>query len=461
MFENVLGQPATAQLSGDIQAGGLAPSLLFTGPPASGKGTAGLELGRALSCENPLVPAPWNCGCSACAQHRLLSHPDLLILGPRSFSAETAAAAAAFLREPAAPQGRLLFIRSVRKLLVRFNPLLWEEDPKIGKLSPLIAALDEDLDELIRRHMAGTPPEAGPAEQGVLKKISDSILKNVLKLEAEGIGDLIPVAHIRRASYWSRLAPLGKRKLLFIENADRMQDGARNALLKILEEPPDSVHILLCSAHREALIPTILSRLRPYRFYQREAAAEEALIRRVFREEGTAAGGPGASPLAAYFDSFLPVPAERLYPLAAFFAASLALQTIYLLRKRGLGSPPPELSALGKEAAPLAEAAGLGRPLGDSRLYLAKVLEGAEQFAGPGLFTRFLRLLLSLVSQSLKNRPASDGPPAPAGIGYAGIWQRLAGEAETAVGIYNQSPALALERLGTEFRRAAAEYYGG
>ena len=51
MFENVLGQSASLQLTSDVEAGRLAQSMLFEGPQASGKGTAALELGRVVSCE--------------------------------------------------------------------------------------------------------------------------------------------------------------------------------------------------------------------------------------------------------------------------------------------------------------------------------------------------------------------------------------------------------------------------
>jgi DNA polymerase-3 subunit gamma/tau len=452
MFENVLGQPAAAQLAADLRAGALAPSLLFVGPRAAGKGTAALELARALSCENLRSPGAWNCPCAACERHRLLAHPDLLILGPRSFYTEAAAAAAAFARNPEASQGRLLFIRAVRKLLVRFSPLLWEEDAKIGKLSSLISALDEDLDELIRPRSGEASPGSDPREREGFAKLSAAILKNVRTLEAEGVGELTPVAHVRRAAYWSRLAPLGRRKLLLIENADKMQDSARNALLKILEEPPESVHILLCTVRREGMLPTVLSRLRPYRFYQRDAVVEEDLIRRVFREPEPVERGSSPSLLGAYFDSFLPIPGTALYPLAAFFAASLARQTLGSLRRRGI-SPPPELVALGKHSAPLAEAAGFGRPQEDPRLCITRVLEGAGQFEEAGRWSTFLELLLRLVSESLR------GNGLPSGIAFADLWRRLTGEAGTAVETYNQSPALALERLGVEFRRGAAEYY--
>jgi DNA polymerase-3 subunit gamma/tau len=427
MFENVQGQAAVIQLSADIRGGVLAPAMLFFGPPASGKGTAGLELARVLSCE---AAAAWNCTCSACSRHRSLTHPDLLLLGSRPFSMESAAAAAALLREESAST-RFLFIRSVRKLTARFSPALWEDDPKLGKLSGLIASLEEDLDEL-------ELVEEGKA--GELEKLSRDVVKNVYKLEAEGIGELIPVAHIRRAAYWSRLAPTGKRKCILIENADRMQESGRNSLLKILEEPPGRVTIMLTTARREGLIPTVLSRLRPYRFARREAAVEAELIRRVFRDTGQG--------INAYLDSFLPISEETLRALAAFFAASLAAAAVVQIRSGGRPLPE-ELVELGRYAAPIAEAAGLGRPVTDLKGAVGRVLEGTDQFSVRFLFPRFLRLLLSMVSGGIK--------PSPGRIGLSEIWLKEIEEARIAVDIYNQNPALAMERLGTELRRSMAD----
>ena len=126
MFENVLGQNSTSQLISDINSSKLAPALLFSGPPSSGKGTSSLELARVLSCEKE-IKAAWDCSCPSCARHRLLIHPDLLCLGLKSFCAEISASAEAVKRDRT---GRVLFIRSSRKLLARFNPFLWEDDPR-------------------------------------------------------------------------------------------------------------------------------------------------------------------------------------------------------------------------------------------------------------------------------------------------------------------------------------------
>jgi DNA polymerase-3 subunit gamma/tau len=394
-----------------------------------------------------------------------------LILGSRSFSAEIAAAAAAFFRESALPSSRLLFIRSVRKLLVRFSSAIWEDEPKLAKLSGLIEGLDGDLDEFMREDQTGGNAISDNAK---LKKICESIRKNALKLEMEGIGDLIPVSHIRRAAWWSRLAPAGKQKLLLIENADRMQEGGRNALLKILEEPPERVRIVLTTAHGGALLPTIVSRLRPYRFYPRDAATEKEVIRRVFRDSsasGTAApetggdGEPRRAPkqsgmVTAYLDSFLPVSGKTLSALAAFFAASLAYQGALALRKRGAPELPEPLIALGKYAAPIAGEAGFER-VGDIGVCVAQIVKEADNFEFSRLFSRFLASFMALVSGSMRSRfslSPGNGGDSPAGwIGFTETLKQLTSEADAAVGTYNQSPALALERFGAEFRRIMAD----
>ncbi|GHV17703.1 hypothetical protein FACS189493_5790 [Spirochaetia bacterium] len=488
MFENVLGQEAAAQLSQDILKDTLAPSMLFRGQAASGKGTAALELARVLSCQDvggkngggqggQNGRALWNCACPACSRHRLLYHPDLLVLGPRSFSREIAAAARIFAAESGETASRLLFIRAVRKLLIRFSPVLWEDDSKAGKLSPLIESLEADLDEIIARF--GTEAGAEKAPDGDwATKIGEGILKNAFKLEAEGIGELIPVAHIRRAAYWSRMAPQGRRKFLLIENADRMQDAARNALLKILEEPPDRVAIVLTTAHGDALLPTIRSRLRPYRFYPRSAEVEKEVIRRVFHNAPSPQGELSAeaavqmgSLLPAYLDSFLPVSPERLYPLAAYLAASVTYQAVVTFKARRSSPLPEELVALGKHAAPIAEAAGLGRPAKDTGSCVQGILAGAEKFEVPGLFAQFLRQLLRVVSGGLRGTAAGpdQGLLAPGQAAFlpggtaalADIWRTAVGEAADAAGVYNQGVSLVLDRLCTELKGRITGLYAG
>ena len=153
MFENVLDQNVTTLIQEDIQKDSLPNSLLFSGPEGSGKLTCAIETARVLSCTNTQNRGNWNCTCSSCLKHKALIHPNLLIVGSRECVLEIDAAKKTFMtaietNAQYLPSARYLFIRSIRKLTIRFSPLLWEEDDKLSKISPLIANIDELLEEI-------------------------------------------------------------------------------------------------------------------------------------------------------------------------------------------------------------------------------------------------------------------------------------------------------------------------
>jgi DNA polymerase-3 subunit delta' len=58
----------------------------------------------------------------------------------------------------------------------------------------------------------------------------------------------------------------GKARVFLIEDADKLNDSSANALLKVLEEPPDTSHIVLLTARPAMLLATIRSRCQMLRF---------------------------------------------------------------------------------------------------------------------------------------------------------------------------------------------------
>ena len=428
MFENIIEQGAVLQLRDDILSRRLAPSMLFFGPPESGKGSAALELARFLSCEGD---ASWKCSCPACESHRYLQHSDLLMLGTRSFQAEITACCSVFLRNPSSMSAKILFTRSLRKLQLRFSAVLMEDDPKLGKVSSVLQSLEEGLSELWV-----TDTEA--IGKAALEKLCGSLIKDALAL-AGGLSVNIPIGHIRRAAYWCRLAPNGKHKTLLIENAEDMRDEACNSLLKLLEEPPDTVTIILTSRRREAIMPTILSRLRPYRFLKRSAESEKEVLRRVFQDSaGEKPHAAGSSLISAYLDSFLELGTEKMYPLAAWFVASLA-RIAALSLKRNKITVPRIINTMGERYAPIADAAGFDRSVKPQ--IIVKTLIGESNNFEDDSFSRFLGLCLDMVSAVM--REMDD----PRFIAYNDMFKKYTGEAETAVEVLNQSASLALEAL--------------
>ncbi len=57
-----------------------------------------------------------------------------------------------------------------------------------------------------------------------------------------------------------------RHRFVIIDPADRLADPAANALLKTLEEPRAGTHLILITAARSALLPTLISRCQRVRF---------------------------------------------------------------------------------------------------------------------------------------------------------------------------------------------------
>jgi DNA polymerase III subunit delta' len=69
-------------------------------------------------------------------------------------------------------------------------------------------------------------------------------------------------------------------RLLVIDHADELSPDVQNTLLKTLEEPRPAVHIVLVTAARESLLPTVLSRTQRIRFLPVGIAALGEVARR-------------------------------------------------------------------------------------------------------------------------------------------------------------------------------------
>lgn len=281
MYDNLLHQNVTALLTNDIQKNQLPGAILFNGIQGSGKLTCALETARILSCTGE-KKGYWLCTCPSCLQHKALVSNNLLITGPRDCTPEISAATKAFLNAVTANSkhlvaSRYLFLRSVRKLTSRFSPVLLKGDEKLNKIASLMSAIDEEIEPL------DFPHELPDFES--ISKACEKIASSCEKLETEFLYDSIPIALIRNAFTWARLKSVDGMKTIIIENADRMSDSVRNALLKILEEPPADTVFILTTARRNAVMPTILSRVRTYNFAERNLDQQKEVISRVFHNE--------------------------------------------------------------------------------------------------------------------------------------------------------------------------------
>ena len=420
MLENLIGQEdVKTLLCSELERKELPGSMLFEGPPLSAKLSASLELARILSCDRL---AEWNCPCEQCARHRALTHQDMLILGPKSFREELAIGAAMMERAPGVAS-RYFFVRAARKLIRRFDRELYEgEESRLSKALPLVRQVIEGLDVC-------APAKVGSGSDDVaVAKEATKLLGICAKLE-DMLPAATPVFQVRSMEFWARLAPYGKRKTIIIEHADTMLDSSRNALLKILEEPPSHVVFVLTTSRRQAIIPTILSRVRRYRFIQRTGSDAKAVIERIFKDTSS-----GLASVGEYVAGYRASSHDKLQDLAQLYAAALAAEAN---RRGSLFSDGP-LSILA------AQGAGAGSALSEALAATSNFGSSDEAFAYT--FPAFLDATGSAFA-SLLRQPGSGIETQRVVERYA----RLARDAMMRYSTYNLQPAALAERLADAF----------
>ena len=360
MFENLVGQDAAQYIISDIRKGTVPGAVLFNGSNASGKLTAALETARVLSCIASEKKGSWNCTCSSCLRHKALNCTNVLLMGPRECVLEIEAAKNVFFnacRENASylTAARYLYLRSVRKLTLRFSGILYQGENNLNKIGNLIAEINENLEQI-------DFPRELPALADI-EKVCDEINKSCLELESEYLYSSIPINQIRNMESWAYIKAEEGKKVVIIENADRMQTNVRNALLKILEEPPKDCIFILLTARRNAVMPTILSRVRTYNFKERPQNIQTEVIKRVFHNDSFAGG------ISEYLLTYLPVPAVKIRQAASKFledSVSGKLPDIQnLLKECGKFEPKIELKLFLQY-------------IGECRLDLLKSAQGCE-----------------------------------------------------------------------------------
>lgn len=105
----------------------------------------------------------------------------------------------------------------------------------------------------------GVPCTAGENPCRTCQRVAQARYPDVQIIAAEK--NTIQIDQVRALQGDAAIAPLeGRRKVFIISEIERASLPAANALLKTLEEPPSQVVMLLTTARRDLVLPTILSR---------------------------------------------------------------------------------------------------------------------------------------------------------------------------------------------------------
>ena len=123
-----------------------------------------------------------------------------------------------------------------------------------------------------RRLLAGASPDGSlalPPTHPVFHRVAAGSHADLLTVEREWDekrrrmrGEIV-VEDVRRISEFLRLTPAeGGWRVVIVDGAEDLNRSAGNALLKVLEEPPDRAVLLLVCAAAGRLLPTVRSRCR-------------------------------------------------------------------------------------------------------------------------------------------------------------------------------------------------------
>ena len=203
-FDQIIGQETQRQrLMDALMKNRLAHAYLLYGPPGTGVEALAIELAKAVNChKGPGEPCQ---ACPSCRKIQTLRHPDLYVLLPSSSTKMSRG------EDTKGEDGG----RSDARL-----------DRRIG----LMEALAED-----------------PYSPLLYNK-----------------NDFLSVDDIRGLRQAAYVKPFeGRRKVVLISEADRMNTAASNALLKTLEEPPGELFLILTTHRPHGLLSTITSRCQP------------------------------------------------------------------------------------------------------------------------------------------------------------------------------------------------------
>lgn len=160
--------------------------------------------------------------------------------------------------------------------------LLATPDPGEGGMfaPPPVDTLDVSVDHPVARRIAA-------GGEGALKSVTRSINPDTKRMRKQIVVDDIRALN----GFFQMSAADGGRRVVIIDDADEMNPNAANALLKMLEEPPERATLLLISHQPSALLPTIRSRCRTLRLGTLDA---DAMAQALALSEVDVSGDPAA-----------------------------------------------------------------------------------------------------------------------------------------------------------------------
>lgn len=149
---------------------------------------------------------------------------------------------------------------------------------------------DENNDSLFGDDLPSSSPESlhMDQDQSVFAQVASGGHPDMITIERQfdekknRLREIVEINQIRRIAPFLHMtaAKAGGWRVVIVDDADRMNKNAQNAILKILEEPPANVLLILITHRTGALISTVRSRCRIINFQPLEKDKLAFLLRK-------------------------------------------------------------------------------------------------------------------------------------------------------------------------------------
>ena len=224
---------------------GLLPqSLLFYGPKNSGRLTGAMDLSFFLTGNEE--------------NRDILRSNSIIYLPFRELGGRIKTALELFKTQKTR-SARLFLLESVRLTLMQYHPSL---SVSASSTSSQYFSLAGEIDEVLLR--AEDNRDYSDKEINEIVKSVERCLDPRFLYCGKKNPSAVSIDQIRAVQeYFSQL---GEEKVVVFENVEDATDGAKNSLLKMLEEPEEKSHMILLSSNPQKLLETILSRVRKFQF---------------------------------------------------------------------------------------------------------------------------------------------------------------------------------------------------
>ena len=259
-FENLEKiQPSVAlTLNKNLSSGLLPRSILFSGPRGTGRLTGALDLAFHLTGERRDVLRTQN-----------------IIYFPHREMLPRVKAAVALYKEQRTRKARLFLIETLREVNMQYNDALVSGLSQASlKMFETAQNVDlflsdiEDRDEVTDRDV----------------KALDSLTKSIFSEKYLYCGKSSPtcvsIELLRSVKEW--MTSSYSEKVVIIEDLESATEGAKNSILKMLEEPDEHFTIILVSSQSQRIMETILSRVRKFTFPSLTGERISSLIKERF-----------------------------------------------------------------------------------------------------------------------------------------------------------------------------------